>query len=538
MKKSPRNVTASDPVERFLLGMAKPEAYPHPVDSIQRLETHISWIFLAGDYAYKIKKPVVLDFLNFSTLEARLRFCDEELRINRRFAPELYLDVVAIRGSCDSPGIGGTGNVIECAVRMRRFAQEALASDLLTRGALGKEAIVKFAVDLANLHGTLQRAGADTAYGEPATILRSANANFGQIESLLEPTDDGAGVPHLRHWTETEFERLAGDFRDRRARGMTRECHGDLHLSNIVEWNGRLIAFDGIEFDPELRWIDVMSDVAFLVMDLRDRGAEKLAWCFLNAYLEVTGDYDGLSALRFYIVYRALVRGKIQLIQARQPGVLPARAACLKRQFRGYLWLATRCAQEHEPALVLMHGFSGSGKSAVAEELCGLVGAIRIRSDVERKRLHRLEALERSDSAYAEGIYGADASRDTYARLAQCATALLTAGYRVIVDASFLESGQRKLFIDLCAQLSIPSVVVDLQAPIEVLRSRVGSRSGDASEATVEVLMHQVAAAEPITAEETIAVVKCDSSYAVPSKLAVELAPHIVKTLRSQGPPI
>jgi aminoglycoside phosphotransferase family enzyme/predicted kinase len=525
-------VGAPDLIARFLLGMSRPAAYPHSVGSIERLETHISWVFLAGEYAYKVKKPVTLGFLDFSTLEARRHFCEEELRINRRFAPHLYLDVVAVRGSLEAPQVGGTGKVVEYAVRMRRFPQEALAGSLLTRGRLTSERIVEFAISLAGLHAELPPTGARTFYGTPAEVLRAAIANFEQMEPLLDCADDRTLLGTLRRWTEDEFSARHGDFQHRQGCSMIRECHGDLHLRNIVEWNGHLVAFDAIEFDPALRRIDVMNDVAFLVMDLLDRRADGLAWRFLSAYLEATGDYAGLAVHRFYLVYRAMVRAKVHLIRGDQTGISDEEAARLAHRFRGHLHLADRCAYERRPALVLMHGFSGSGKSVLAAELIEQLGAIRIRSDVERKRLHGLSALVSSDSARGEGLYSADASHDTYEHLARMARAVIAAGYRAIIDACALKRVQRRPFATLARSMNVPLVVVDVQARREVLRSRIGARVDDASEATVEVLEHQLTEAEPITVEEDLAVVTCESLRS-PREIATELTPRIMETLRT-----
>jgi aminoglycoside phosphotransferase family enzyme/predicted kinase len=500
-----------DRADSWVQALARPAAYPQPVAAVQVLETHISWVFLAGDYAYKVKKPVVLPFVDFSTLAARRHYCEEELRLNRRFAPQLYVDVVEIRGSPVAPRIEGPGDVLDYAVRMRRFPQEALANALLMRAALDDSLLHDFGGHLAQVHFQLPQAATGTPFGQPQAVLRDALDNFAQIAPLLQPPGEGAQLAQLREWTEGEYARIEGVLRSRREHGRVRECHGDLHLRNLVALRGRLIAFDCIEFNPGLRWIDVMSDVAFLLMDLLDRNADRLGWIFLNAYLETSGDYDGVRVLRFYLVYRALVGAKVHLIRTRQPGLAEAEVVRLAAQYRHYLALAGRCAYQQQPAIVLMHGFSGCGKSVLAAALAERLGAVRIRSDVERKRLHGLDACAHSASAVGSGLYGGDATRETYARLAAVAQAIAAAGYPAIVDATFLRRGQRAVFADHARAIDVPAILIDVHAAPQVLRERVGARRGDASEATLEVLDHQVATAEPLAPQEALQVVRCAS---------------------------
>jgi aminoglycoside phosphotransferase family enzyme/predicted kinase len=502
----------------LVYGLSQPGAYPHPAAEVERLETHISWVFLAGDYAYKVKKPVALPFVDFSTLAARRRYCEEELRLNRRFAPELYLDVVEIRGSAASAHIDGTGEVLDYAVRMRRFPQADLASALLQRGALDAGLLREFGVYLARVHGGLPRAAKELDFGEPARVLRDALDNFDQMAPLLPQPEDNAELPQLRAWTRTEFERVRAALRIRREHGMVRECHGDLHLRNLVASEGSLIAFDCIEFNPGLRWIDVMSDVAFLAMDLFDRRAAELAWGFLNAYLEASGDYEGMQVLRFFLAYRALVRAKVHLIRARQAG-MAAESERLIAQFRHYVDLAGWCAHERRGAILLMHGFSGCGKSVLAAALAERLGAVRIRSDVERKRMHGFDAEARSASALEGGLYREGATRATYAKLAAAARVVARAGYPAIVDATFLRRSQRDVLADCARAIDAPLIVIDVQAAPHVLRERVAARRDDPSEATLDVLQHQVATAEPLAPEEALKVVRCESD-APPGRLA------------------
>lgn len=483
------------------------------------LETHISWVFLAGPYAYKIKKPVELGFLDFTTLAKRRHFCEEELRLNRRLAPQLYIDVVELCGSAAAPRIGGSGPVLEYALRMRRFQQEALASRMLAEGRLTRDMIDRLATRLAQFHADLPAALPQLPFGTSETVLHDACQNFEQIAALLPPERHREnGLADMRDWTEREFMLRYSEIHERHQAGMTRECHGDLHLRNIVELDGELVPFDCIEFNPAFRWIDVMNEVAFLFMDLLDRGADPLAWRFLSAYLEAHGVYSGLSVLRFYVVYRAMVRAKVHLMRACQTGLVSVEASRLRRAYESYLALAHRCTMLGRPAILLMHGYSACGKSTIALSLAQELGGVRIRSDVERKRLHGLAPLARTHSAFSSGIYGQDATQATYARLAEAARIVVTSGYTAIVDATFLLRAQRALLRDVATTTGVPIILINVSTPRPFLRARIAARAAhceDPSEATLAVLDQQVATAEPIVAQEEIPVLTVDGRKAL-----------------------
>ena len=513
-----------DPPSRDILpdALLRGEAYPHAVGSVELLETHISWVFLAGDYAYKVKKPVHLPFVDFSTLEARRQFCCEELRLNRRFAPDLYLEIVEIRRSAKGAQIGGSGDLLDYAVKMRRFPQESLASALLDRGELTQELVANLATYLAGFHDALEPAAPESDYGSPESTLHNALGNFEEIAPLLESAADRDALAELRDWTEREFLARYSDLRARKGNGSVRECHGDLHLRNIALLNGRLVPFDSLEFSPAFRWNDVMSEVAFLVMDLMDRGAARLGWIFLNGYLERSGDYAGVRVLRFYLVYRALVRAKVHLVRARQPDLEAAEAKRLHAAYREYVSLARRCALDAAPVFILMHGFSGSGKSHLAGALVPLLGAIRIRSDVERKRLHGLPSSARSESPVDGHLYSAGATDTTYMSLAHAACAVAEGGYPAIVDAAFLKRAQRARLAAAASGIEVPIVIVASEAPHSELCRRIAARTADPSEATVDVLDRQIATAEAILPAEQLPVLRCESDQP-PEVIAVQV---------------
>jgi aminoglycoside phosphotransferase family enzyme/gluconate kinase len=493
--------------------LREPARYPHPAGPVELIETHISWVLLAGDYAYKLKKPVDLGFLDFSTLAARKRFCEEELRLNRRTAPELYLEVVPIGGTPEDPRLGAAP-AIEYAVKMRRFEQDALLDRVAKRGALTAAHVDAVAAAVADFHARIERAPRESEWGSPERVVSFAEQNFEQVEPLAEAPADVEHLESLHTWTEHEFTVRRELISERRRAGFVRECHGDLHLGNIALIGGRPVAFDCIEFNPSLRWIDVASEVAFLVMDLLDHRLDALAWRCLNRYLESTGDYEGLAVLRFYLVYRAMVRAKVACIRASQSGLDAAGRARIADEYRGYFGLARRLAESERPAIVLMHGLSGSGKTTVAQSLLESLGAIRVRSDVERKRIHGLGALERTHQALDAGMYGPAATRSTYDRLAAVARIAADAGFCIIVDAAFLRRRERDAFRDLARELGVPFVIATCQATDAALRGRVAAREragGDASEAGTAVLERQLATQEPLGEDERDAAVVFDT---------------------------
>jgi aminoglycoside phosphotransferase family enzyme/predicted kinase len=501
-------------------------AFPHPADDLQVLETHISWVVLAGAYAYKIRKPVDLGFVDFRGLDARRHDCDEEIRLNRRTAPALYLDVVPIVAADGGLVVDGAGEPLEYAVRMRRFAQDDRLDRLLAAGRLDDTLLDALADEVAAFHARCPVAGPDSPWGTPEAIAAPARENVAQIAALLDDAGSRARLDAYARWLDDAHARLAPVFARRRREGFVREAHGDLHLGNLACIDGRVTLFDCLEFSPALRWIDVINEIAFLVMDLDDRGHPQGGARMLNRWLERTGDYAGIAVLRYYLAYRAMVRAKVALIRRAQRPAGDARASrddALGAEADGYLRLAARHTGRGSPAIVLMHGLSGSGKSAVSQALLQALGAIRLRSDVERKRLHGLDARARSASGVGTDLYAADASRRTYAHLCALAGTIVAAGYPVLVDATCLMRWQRALFVELAARSGAPLAIVDCQAPEAVLRARLAARAAagaDPSEADAAVLDHQLATREPLDAAEQAVTLAWDATQPLPAAFA------------------
>ena len=498
---------------RLVAALCDPAPYGPDVTRVEHIETHISDVFLSGRHAYKIKKPVALGFLDFTTLAARHAFCLGELRLNRRLAPALYLDVVPITGTPARPEIGGAGPVIEYAVKMREFPQDALASRVLERGELTAQHVDALAADVAAFHGRVAVAGADGRFGEPVRILDTALQNFDQILPLRDDPAAQSTISSLRDWTRAEHAVCADAFAMRRHGGFVRECHGDLHLGNIALIDGRMTIFDCIEFNDELRWIDVMSEVAFAVMDLMGRQRPDLGWRFLDRWLEITGDHGGVAVLRFYLVYRAMVRAKVTCLRAAQLAPGDARCALLAEHGR-YVELARHCARPPRRAIIVTHGLSGSGKSTLTQALLEGAGAIRVRTDVERRRLAGLGAAARSGSSLGAGMYSEAATQATYRRVATLVRGIVNAGHVAIADGTFLQRAQRDLLRRLAADLGVPFAIASFAASPETLRERIARRARagtDASEADLAVLAHQLRTQEPLAEDECIDVVAIDA---------------------------
>jgi uncharacterized protein len=485
---------------RLIEALHATRPFGHPVLRVEAIETHISTVLLAGEFAYKIKKPVDLGFVDFTTLEKRRRCCEDEVRLNRRTAPQLYLGVVPITGSIEHPAVAGEGEPIEYAVKMRRFAPEATLDELARNDALVPEHVDVLATLVAELHRSIPVAAPDSGYGAPGAIREAALDNFRQMRLRVDYRPNVERLARLRAWTEGAHDRLAPTFEARRRLGFVRECHGDLHLGNVALIDGNPVPFDCIEFSAPLRWIDVMSEVAFAVMDLLAHDRKALAFRFLNRYLEETGDYEGVAVLRFYLVYRALVRAKIAAIR-RQGAHLET-----------FVRLAEALAAPAHPALVITCGLSGSGKTTVARSLAGSLGAVHIRSDVERKRLHTIRPQERAGTSIDAGIYASPATAATYERMAQLARAILPEGFPVIADATFLRRAQRNAFRDLARRKGARCVIVRCEAPVDALRTRLLERVQDASDATPAVLERQLQSREGFTPAEIERAVVCDTT--------------------------
>ena len=501
-----------DTLPPLITALLDARLYPHPADRIELVETHASWLLLAGAFVYKIKKPVTLPFLDYGTLAKREACCRAELALNRRpgLAPDLYLDVMPIGGSPERPQPGALP-AIEWAVRMKRFDEDGRLDHLAARDRLLPAQLTRLAETLCAFHQSAPAAAPATRFGAPALVLAAARENFVELRQILPPAEQPQ-VEQLARWTEDEFARRAADFTVRKKDGFIREGHGDLHLGNLVLIDGRVTPFDCIEFNEDFRWNDAASEIAFVWIDLLDHDRPGLAAWFLNAWLEAGGDFGSMAVFRFYAVYRAVVRAKVAALRGGQEG--GGQAQTEFDAARGYLQLAARIAAPPAPTFLITCGLSGSGKTTASSArlldtaLDAAGSVLRLRSDVERKRLFGLAAGDSSGSSLDGGIYTAEATARTYARLLDLARELLAAGWPVIVDAAFLKRAERDSFAALATGLGVGFSILATEAPPDELRRRLLARSGDASEATVTVLDKQLEWFEPLSAAEQAAVVR------------------------------
>jgi aminoglycoside phosphotransferase family enzyme/predicted kinase len=485
--------------QSLIAALQNPALFPHAVEGFQVIETHISWVLLTGPFVYKIKKPMNFGFLDFTTLAAREHFCNEELRLNQRLTEDLYLEVLPITGSAENPQLGGEGEVIEYALKMRQFPQTGLLSTLQANGELTPTHIDQIARQIGEFHTTAPRVTSESELGSPDSVMAPVLQNFEQIRPMISEKADLLQLDALHAWAESSFERLKPLLIQRKADGFIRECHGDIHLGNITLIDDKVVIFDCIEFNEPFRKTDVYADIAFLAMDLEDRGLKSLSRRLISNYLELTGDYQGLELLNFYKAYRALVRAKVALFGLSPDADLVQRGAIL-RQYRNYANLAESYSAIPSRFLVITHGVSAVGKSQVAMRLVDALGAVRLRSDVERKRLF-------AEKGQDTGLYDADASTATYQRLHELAATVLRAGFPVIIDATYLKQAQRGAAAGVAEATGVPFLILDCDAPQAVIEGWLAQRQAqgvDPSDATLAVIEAQQASREPLTAEETL----------------------------------
>ncbi|MDK1020882.1 MAG: AAA family ATPase [Candidatus Hydrogenedentes bacterium] len=492
--------------------MLKPSFYPHTVPGpIQLVQTHISYVVLTGGYAYKVKKAVDLGFLNFSTLERRRHYCHEELRLNKLFAPALYLEVVPIVGTDGGYRFalpGEEDNAVEYAVKMKQFEESQLLINVFERGELTEERILEIATKLAALHRASLTNESIAEYGRPESVAAMAEENYGHVRPFIGTTQDEEQFKETKAFTDAFIRENGAIFERRRAEGMIRECHGDLHLNNICIYNGRIEFFDRIEFTDLFKNIDVIYDLAFLMMDLQYRGRKDLANILVNTYLEQRGDYEGALLLPLYLSMRAYVRGKVNsILQAGEHLDAGERNAAIE-EAKAYFKHAWEYTRPKQGAVLCISGLSGSGKSTIARRLAQPLDALYLRADAVRKHLAGIPLEETGESLYTEEM-----TRRTYSELTRLGMRLADRGFTVILDAKFDRVEERRETIESAGARGLPLKFLLCSTGLATMKQRLRNRRGDVSDATSDLLEQQAAEFEAFSEAERALTIEVDTTH-------------------------
>jgi uncharacterized protein len=490
----------------LIAAMLRPEFYPHRPAAVDLVQTHISYVLLAGDHVYKIKKPVRFSFLDFSTLERRRHFCHEELRLNRRLAADAYLGVVAIRADFTGYVLAPEDDphAVEYAVHMRRLPAERTLERLLERHEATPALIDAIAARLAEFHRQADAGPAVRAYGDPAAILQVVENNYRDMRPFRDVTISSADDDAIQEFSRTFLQRHEVLLRARQDEQRIRDCHGDLHSEHIC-CGDRLTIFDCIEFNEAFRYCDVASEIAFLAMDLDYHGQPELTAHLVSRYVAYTGDPDLPRLLPFYQCHRAYVRGKVGSLKSAEGEVADAEREAARRSAWRHFALAYRYTWAGNPWLVVVSGLSGTGKSVIAAALHARTGFVHLNSDIVRKRLAGIAATARLTGAERDALYAPAQSARTYMTMLAEAARHLAGGRGVILDATFSRRVDRDAARAAGTERGIPVLIAECRCPDEVVRRRLAhrvARDDSPSDADWSIYLQQRRHHEPLAADE------------------------------------
>lgn len=507
--------------------LSHPSAYPGPVDRVDVRQTHISVVFLAGTHVYKIKKPLALGFLDYSTLAQRKLYCDEEARVNRRLAADVYLGTVPIVREKSALRVEGHGEVVEWAVKMVRLPAESTLREKVRQGAVGPEHVTTLARRIAAFHAHADAGPAISACGRFDVIARNARENFSQSLSHVGTTVSSSVFDRVQSLTEASLARLHFLMEQRAARGVPRDGHGDLRLDHVYHFPERnapadFVIIDAIEFNQQFRAGDPMADIAFLIMDLIFEGRRDLARAFCDAYVRESNDEEGRELVPFYTAYRAVVRAKVEGIEAGEAEIAEHDRARARTRARAHWLLALGELEEagSRPCLVLVAGLPGVGKSTLAQAIADRATFTLIRSDVVRKELAREAGVPEAAAEFESGIYSPEWTERTYRECLARAERLLFEGRRVLVDANFRSEPHRTQFLTAAHDWGVPPLLFHCRADVSIVRARLDARESDSSDADWQIYQRAAARWEELAPETARFTQEIDAGESLGESLA------------------
>lgn len=481
------------------------DIFNHVVTDFKVIQTHLSWVILTGQYAYKIKKPLNLGFQDFTTLEKRKHYCEMEVQLNKRLADDIYLEVLPISGAIEQPNFNQDGPAIEYAIKMKEFSQANMLDQLAKEQTLSASMIQQIAEQLAEFHQKAEVADAKMPYGTYQDVMDPIIDNFNALKQMPFTKDFTETLNRLENWAKDKGNELKNIITQRHKAGRTKACHGDVHLGNMVLIDNKPVIFDCIEFNDNFRFTDVMNDVGFFYMDLYHKNFEQYAQIFINHYLEQSGDYEGALLNHFYASYRAMVRAKVTGFMMTQTDEHSPEYQQRFQELKGFIKLADFLTQKQSPSVTITFGLSGSGKSVHTQERMQEHNTIRLRSDIIRKQLFDIPLYQKTPASKLQTVYAQTATEKVYQTMVNLCEKYLEAGFQVLIDAACLQKWQRQLFQQCAEQHAAPFKILSFDVDINTLKSRLKKRSGhpqEISDATEEVLEMQSQSKEDLTKEE------------------------------------